>query len=223
MLPGWGFRASVFQSLADLLADDLRILLPRADESPQDSLQRAVGDGPLPVLGWSLGGMQAMQLALAAPASITQLLLIATTPRFVATADWAAGMPQTVFDGFCGQQVEDDAAAMQQFVRLNAGRRPQRATSSCLHRAIDPAMTRERQAGLQLLQQMDLRQRLAEVRQPTLLLHAADDRIVPLAAGRWLAGHMPNSRLVEFTSGGHAFFIEQAQAVADAIRSWPDA
>lgn len=39
---------------------------------------------------------------------------------------------------------------------------------------------------------------------PTLLLHAADDRIAPVALAHEAAGRIPGARLVELPSGGHA-------------------
>ncbi len=45
------------------------------------------------VLGWSLGGLVAMHWALARPERIGRLVLVATTPRFVAGDDWPHAMP----------------------------------------------------------------------------------------------------------------------------------
>lgn len=44
---------------------------------------------------------------------------------------------------------------------------------------------------------------------PTLLLHAADDRIAPLALGREAAERIPGARLAVLDSGGHALPVTQ--------------
>lgn len=218
MLPGWGFTARVFEPVAELLASDYDVVLPRPADSPQQAMQQLAGADTVTLLGWSLGGMQAMQLALSEPDRVERLILIATTPRFVATTGWLAGMPQATFDGFQQQARQDDAAAMQQFVRLNAGQRPDRGSADWLRQQVEPDLAGIRLSGLQALQQTDLRGQIAGIRQAVLVLHAADDRIVPVQAGRWLAERLPAGRLVELPAGGHAFFIRHAPAVADAIR-----
>lgn len=45
---------------------------------------------------------------------------------------------------------------------------------------------------------------------PTLLLHAADDRIAPVELGREAAARTPGARLVELDSGGHALPVTRA-------------
>jgi 3-oxoadipate enol-lactonase len=50
---------------------------------------------------------------------------------------------------------------------------------------------------LRLIAGLDLRPRLGEIRLPTLVFVAPDDRIVPACAGRLLARLLPDARLVE--------------------------
>ncbi len=49
----------------------------------------------------------------------------------------------------------------------------------------------------------DLTDLLAEVRVPTLVLHARDDEVVPVAQGRHLAGGIPGAEFVELDSRNH--------------------
>ena len=44
---------------------------------------------------------------------------------------------------------------------------------------------------------------LREIRCPTLVLHGADDRLVPVAAGRAVAAAIPGARLEVFEGMGH--------------------
>ena len=71
--------------------------------------------------------------------------------------------------------------------------------------------------GLHGLEVTDLRSEIENIKLPVLLLHAADDLVVPVAASRWLAQVLPNAELVEYPVGGHAFFIQHADAVAQRI------
>ncbi len=50
---------------------------------------------------------------------------------------------------------------------------------------------------------MDLTDHLAQVRVPTLVLHARNDEVVPIAEGRHLAGGIPGATFVELDSRNH--------------------
>jgi pimeloyl-ACP methyl ester carboxylesterase/DNA-binding CsgD family transcriptional regulator len=61
--------------------------------------------------------------------------------------------------------------------------------------------------------EVDVRRLLAEVRTPTLVLHARDDEIVSLAEGRLLASEIPGAEFVELDSRNHVL-LEQEPAWA---------
>lgn len=50
---------------------------------------------------------------------------------------------------------------------------------------------------------VDVRDLLAQVRVPTLVLHAAGDQIAPLSQGQWLAAHIPGAQFVQLASDNH--------------------
>jgi pimeloyl-ACP methyl ester carboxylesterase len=64
----------------------------------------------------------------------------------------------------------------------------------------------------------DLTDRLRSIRAPTLLLFGDTDPIAPLSVGRFLAGRIPDSRLVTVAGGSHAFANERPDEVASIIR-----
>jgi len=66
---------------------------------------------------------------------------------------------------------------------------------------------------LRALGDVDLTARLADVRAPTLVLHARDDMRVPFNAGRELAGGIPGARFVSLDSKNHI--------VPDTDPVWP--
>jgi pimeloyl-ACP methyl ester carboxylesterase len=59
-------------------------------------------------------------------------------------------------------------------------------------------------AGLEYLQASDVRQKVPTLGIPVLLLHGAQDRIIPATAAEWLHKHLPDSRLKIFKNDGHA-------------------
>lgn len=78
---------------------------------------------------------------------------------------------------------------------------------------IDPAGYRRR---LQLLQEIDLRPRLAEIKPPTVLLASGRDKIVPsIREAHFMAARIPCARVYEFPSAGHALLLTPGFYLAD--------
>ena len=101
LLHGWGMNARVFDGLRDMLATDFEAARARS-AGPWRTRQRC-RDNTLPgwaddlarqlpddatLLGWSLGGQVAMRVALDHPHKVARLVLLASTPAFVAAVDW---------------------------------------------------------------------------------------------------------------------------------------
>lgn len=225
MLHGWGFSSTVFAPLKNSLQADFIIEAPDRPgygdgnaasyaDSPVAPLQ-----SPSLVLGWSLGGLAAMRLALQQPELVSGLVLLAATPCFVNREDWKAGMDENVFEAFHQQVMDDQRSAMQQFVRLNSGAKIDRSSREVLAAHAGDAGREALLAGMEELADTDLRREVKNIKVPVLLLHAADDRVVPVKASHWLEEVMPAARLVEFPLGGHAFFLQQGREVATLIRS----
>ncbi len=63
---------------------------------------------------------------------------------------------------------------------------------------------------------LDLRPRLAEIRTPTLVLVAPNDRVVPPKSGRALAEQLPRAELVEI-SAGHAALVHPSVNLAELL------
>jgi pimeloyl-[acyl-carrier protein] methyl ester esterase len=71
--------------------------------------------------------------------------------------------------------------------------------------------------GLDILEHEDLRPALAEVMQPVLVVHGAEDQLVPLAAARHLALALPRARLEVIDGTAHAPFVSDPYAVAELV------
>ena len=66
----------------------------------------------------------------------------------------------------------------------------------------------------------DVRDRLAGIRIPTLVVTGTEDRLTPLTRGRFLADTIPGARLVEVPAAGHFPQLEQPATVNAAIREF---
>lgn len=62
-------------------------------------------------------------------------------------------------------------------------------------------------------------ERVAEIRAPTLIVHATDDKLQLFHNAEYAAAHIPGSRLVSFDRGGHLLLaVEQAAVQAEVRR-----
>jgi pimeloyl-ACP methyl ester carboxylesterase len=59
--------------------------------------------------------------------------------------------------------------------------------------------------------------RIAEIRQPTLILCGEDDKMTPLRYSQFLASSIPNATLKIIPNAGHMVMLEQPLAVAEAL------
>jgi pimeloyl-[acyl-carrier protein] methyl ester esterase len=71
--------------------------------------------------------------------------------------------------------------------------------------------------GLRLLRETDLRDVLADVRQPTLVIHGDRDELVPFAAGEYLRRCLPHGALQAIPGAAHAPFVSAPDDIARRI------
>jgi len=173
------------------------------------------------VLGWSLGGMVALELARRHPRHIGPLVLIATTPRFVAGEGWAHGMRSDVLDGFARGLTEDYRSMVRNFLALQTlgdehAAQALRTLRSKLaaHGEPDP---RALAAGLGILRSVDLRDDLSRIANPALVITGERDRLTPPEAGRELAMRLPSARFRLIERAGHAPFLSHPDAVLTEV------
>ena len=73
---------------------------------------------------------------------------------------------------------------------------------------------------LQAVMGHDVAERLGDIAAPALVMHGADDRLIPPDNGRLLAEYIPGARFILYPDAGHLFFIERANEVNRDIRAF---
>jgi malonyl-CoA O-methyltransferase len=176
------------------------------------------------VLGWSLGGMVALELARSRPGDLAALVLIATTPCFLAREDWPAGMNPGVLDGFAAGLAGDYRRTLSNFLALQTwGDENATQALRSLRANLDSHGEPDPQAlaaGLGILRTADLRDALPTITTPSLVIAGEHDRITPVAAGRELASRLPSARFVEVPKAGHAPFLSHPEEVRREVESF---
>ncbi len=233
LLHGWGMNARVFDALATLLDDDFEIRalnLPghggRASlpvntlTSWADDLAQAL-PGNATLLGWSLGGQVAMRAALDFPHKISRLVLLSSTPKFVAASDWKHGMAAADLDAFGTAMLADPQATLLRFLSLQTrGVAEQKTLLQQLRQVLSRSDDAALSSGLAMLRDTDLRAELPHLQQPTLVLHGAADTLAPASAGAWLAATLPAVQYIGFARAAHALHLSHSAAVAAAIKTF---
>lgn len=223
LIHGWGMHGGVWSDVRDALARHYRVHvvdLPGMGWSPACSpyelpeLARALAQVLPPqatVCGWSLGGQVAMRLALDHPQQVRRLVLVGATPRFVNGHDWTSGVAAEVFDQFAAQVAADYHDTMTRFLGLQAfGGEATRTLIRDLRERFfarpAPAGTVMQQA-LRILLETDLREEVAALRLPVLLIHGNRDTLAPAEAARWMASRLENPTLRVIAGASHAPFL----------------
>jgi len=233
-LHGWGMNLRVFDDLRDALPEreSWAIDLPghgrsewrdaRADFNSQVEDVLALLPPQCVLLGWSLGGKLALELARRAPQQIHALVLVSATPRFAQSADWPHGMSAEAVNAFSGLLEQDWRQTLSDFVwlQLRGSRNAEAArqrVEAALHEQGAPR-PEALQKDMQLLGSVDLRAMVPGVAQRALLIAGQNDRVVPPGATRWLADHLPHARLHEIARAGHAAFISHVEEFVALLR-----
>jgi pimeloyl-[acyl-carrier protein] methyl ester esterase len=237
LLHGWSLNLGVWETLARELAARFRIIaidLPghgRSDWDLKASTPAAqawrVHETLAPLteryalLGWSLGGQFALDLAAAMPAGIERLVLVSTTPRFLAAPGWPFGTAPALLAKLAERLRRGDARAIDEFLKLQVrGNTPRTAARvlKALHGALarGAAQPEALAHGLERLRNADLRPALPMVRVPALVIAGTHDRIVRPAASRALAA-LADARYVEFPGAAHAPFLSHPKRFAEVL------
>jgi pimeloyl-[acyl-carrier protein] methyl ester esterase len=176
---------------------------------------------PLAVLGWSLGGVIALAWALAHPQRLRRLVLVGTSPRFVAGDAWPHAMAPQMLARFGDELSVAWKLTLQRFLSLQVqGSEAGHATLAALRHQLfargapDPATLA---AALDALAGTDLRGDVARIALPTLVVAGESDTLARPEAAAWLAQALPAAELLRVPGAGHVPFLSHPDAFRDAL------
>lgn len=220
LLPGTLCDARVFAPLLERMpARNTQVLLTPEADTLEQAADQVLGQAPpgFALLGFSLGGMVAMQAALRAPDRIRGLALLSTTPLAVAPSlhaarraavDHAQGMPMA---RFLREHLWPDYSSP-------ASTAEHLLLAEEMAEALGPvAFARQTE---QALRRSDVRPHLAALTCPTLILAGERDTLCPPAAQRQLAEAMPHATSILLPEAGHFALLEQPDKIASAVAAW---
>jgi pimeloyl-ACP methyl ester carboxylesterase len=164
------------------------------------------------LVGRSMGGAVAMDFAVRYPSRVQALVLIATSAKFAIPQDlidtWRAVTMCRVGQPFDNAGYSPKTVSTRPEV-IREGWGEQIRT--------DP---RVRWGDIVACTKVDLRDQLARISQPTLIIAGADDEATPPAMAEALKGGIKGSRLEVIAAAGHSVTTEQPAAVNAAIEQF---
>jgi 3-oxoadipate enol-lactonase len=162
------------------------------------------------VLGISMGGMVAQELALAHPGRVRTLTLGCT---------YCGGPGSALASPKVGVRLAESVRSGEPERAIRVGWEicvaPRRREDAELYAAYRDLVLRRRVARMVILAQMqaiaahDTSARLGRLRMPTLIVHGELDELIPARNAHVIAGHMPAARLEPLPDAGHFFFWEE--------------
>jgi pimeloyl-ACP methyl ester carboxylesterase len=181
----------------------------------------AAGIGRAHVLGVSLGGMVAQELAITHPERVDGLVLAGTTPGWpfaypmpAASVRLIAATARMAAETARRRHTENALSARTVQHRPEIARRLLELQGS---RPAGPgALAAQAAAGARYAGRL----RQARIRARTLVLHGGADAVVDPRNGRLLADRIPGARLMIFPELGHLLFWEDPDGFAGAVTSF---
>ncbi|MCU4677635.1 pimeloyl-ACP methyl ester esterase BioH [Catenovulum sp. 2E275] len=234
LIHGWGMNRSVWQVIENELKAHFKLHfldLPGyanahkhypADYSLANISEQVAAKVNQPgiLLGWSLGGLVAQQIALTQPQKLTHLICLASTPKFQASDNWSGIKPE-VLSAFQQQLANDYQKTIERFLAIqtmgsDTARQDVKALKTLLleHPTPDEFVLA---AGLKILAEADLTKQINQISVPTLRLYGKLDSLVPAKAIEPIAQLQPNAQTIIFNKASHAPFISHPLEFSQAL------
>jgi class 3 adenylate cyclase len=211
-------RLIVFDKRGQGLSDRLG-RPPTLEESMDDlgAVMDAAGSGRAAIFGISEGGPMSALFAATHPQRVSSLVLYGTFARMLKAPDYPEGVRKERFDAWTklvhdgwGGPVGVDLWAPSELGNPEF----ERWWSRLLRQGTSPAGATEL---MELYREIDVRRALPAISAPTLVLHRADDGMIPARQGRYIADHIPGARYVELPGADHLPTVGDQAAVLDEV------
>ncbi|WP_250445926.1 alpha/beta fold hydrolase [Actinotalea sp. C106] len=243
LLHGFGCDQGIWSRVVPILAEHHRVVLldhvgaGRSDLSAYDPAKYSTVSGyvhdvlevcaelelqDVTLVGHSIAGVMAMQVAVLAPERVARLVLLAPSPSYV-------DHPEDGYDGgFSREDVDELLASLEDnYLAWSAAMAP-----VLMGNAEQPALSEELAASFSVVEPgiarrfarvtflTDARALLADVTTPALVVQCADDALAPPHVGRYVHERLAGSSLVHLSARGHIPQVSAPKETAAAILAY---
>ncbi len=170
-------------------------------------------------VGHSIGSIIMMLAAIAQPHRFSKLFFLCPSPRFLNDPpDYRGGFERGDLEGLF-QLMESNHFGWAQFLApLAIGEQNPVALTREFEQSLRALEPRIAQHFARLVFHVDVRDRLQDVRSPSVIVQCQADSIVPVEVGRWMHRHLNGSELLELEASGHCPHVSHANDVIAIIR-----
>ncbi len=231
LLHGWGSSSKIWQLCLDDLCKNFRVWcidLPGHgenhsiiwDESVEQGLSLMANTLPeiCSIVGWSLGGLYAQLYLQHFPHRVQNLMLIASTPKFIASKNWPNGMSVETFKKFSHNFKHSPEQTIKQFHTL------QTLHSTCtkkimhsLEHATKHQSLKNIIWGLQWLNTIDLRSSGIDQHAHIHIMQGEKDQVSSLHAAEDTAKIWDNVSLLKIMDAGHVPFLSHPKLFIEKV------
>jgi 3-oxoadipate enol-lactonase len=234
LMQGLGYGRWGWEPVVDAFADEFRVLfydnrgIGESDVPPGPYTARQLAEDAVAVLdaegveqtdvvGTSLGGMAAQELAIGFPERVNRLVLACTTPGGLTSHP----MPQQTVELMLSAPTLPPETALRRFVEnaLAPGAPEELVERILALRLANPFDPKGWQAQAAAGAAFDALDRLSRIQAPTLVVTGTEDVVVDPRNSELLAERIPAARL-ERTPGGHLFFWEDPDRLVTLVKEF---
>lgn len=241
MIAGWAHTSNALLPLADLLpcTGNKTVLAPsdlylHAPDRCQKALQKEIScyaeglhktllsiDSPRIIIGWSMGAIIAIETISSFNLQFDSLILIAGTAKFCSTNEYSSGVSPGNLLAMKRKLKTNTSQTLKTFFTDTTNKVKQ--NNNIIDRKVSDAQSLGQEIllhGLDYLYKTDMRSKLSSIKQPVLIVHGSDDKIIPQSAGYFLNKGIENSQLICQNNAGHNIPESDTKNIADLIVSF---
>lgn len=160
--------------------------------------------GDVVVVGWSMGGWKAMELSLEQPRRVIGLVLVSAFAKYLRSPDYPFGTSPALLRKLEKKFKADFRNGLKYFYQLVFKDEKWNYLIDQLPVPREDDINR----WFEKLKKEDFRDRLSEIKIPTLIIHGKQDEIVPWQASEYLRENIENSEIFLLEKVGHAPMVE---------------
>ncbi|PIE40627.1 MAG: pimeloyl-[acyl-carrier protein] methyl ester esterase [Gammaproteobacteria bacterium] len=237
LIHGWGLHSLVWDDVMPGLLENFQVTvvdLPGLGRSPMPGgeydldylVEHVLNIAPQTAVwvGWSLGGLVAMQVAAKFPERVSGLITVASSPKFTASDRWPAAINPDVLQGFMDIFAEDWEGTLIRFLALQCKgaatmKNDVRFLKEILYFHGLPAQKALR-CGLQILKDADLTKTIGAVQCPSLHVFGELDHIVPVGVSQAVKSLQPACETSIIKDVSHVPFISTPDLFLAAVNDF---
>lgn len=210
-IPGWAFQGSIAKNrfLASIQLIDFPPTIDRGNiiETLCSSIEDKIDPKDMVIMGWSLGGLIAVNLYNRRPERYKAIILIASTPCFGAQTNWL-GISKDHQTLFQNTLIKDYRIFSTYYLKLIS----QPFSFSELRLNLQPHIIPENvfyahRAYIEFLFEADLRSEFSKIKIPTLVIQGGKDFIIPMEVTQYLMKLNSHLNYCSIPNAGHIPFI----------------